>query len=487
MENPEARALAAEQPAYRRRYAILAVLLLAPFMGNLDSSIVNVALPVMARELGVGISAIQWVVTSYLIALAALILVFGKLADRVGKRTVFTWGFLVFGLGSLLCSLSRSLGLLVFSRVVQAAGAAMFMSSNQGIVASVFPPGERGRAMGLVGSAVAIGAMVGPPLGGILVGAFAWPSIFLINVPIAAVAFAAGVYMVPKDEAAPRREAARFDVLGSAVFALSIVMLFAALLGSVDIGWDSPFILAGVAAGLGGLALFAKIERGREHPMLDLSCFGDRLFTVSIICAGLSFAALFCMTIIHPFYLQYALGLQPATAGLLMLAIPVGQGLVAPLSGYASDRLGAKPITIVGLVVMCAGFVLMSTLGTGTPWLLIVAWTVLVSVGASIFQSPNTSIIMGLSSRERLGITGSINAEARNIGMVTGISLSVAILYARMGAVAGYRVSSYVDGRPDIFLDGMRVVYLGAAGICLVGVALTAARLAGRASGRPSR
>ena len=469
--------------AHKRRYLILAVLVLAPFMGNLDSSVVNVALPVMARSLHVGISAIQWVVSSYILTLAALVLIFGKIADRVGKRRIFLPGFLVFGLGSLMCALSRNFTFLIVSRVIQASGSAMFMSSSQGIIAEVFPPNEIGRAMGLSASMLAVGAMIGPPLGGFLVGAFAWQSIFFINLPVVAVAFIAGLVLIPRDEKARAEGAPRPDFLGSAVFVVSILSLFASLLSSEELGWGSPLIWAGLAVGLAGAAIFILIERRAPDPMIDLSCFKNRLFSVSVACAALSFACMCGLTIIQPFYLQLALGLKPATAGLIMLAIPVAQCLVAPLSGVLTDRVGAAPITVAGLTIMGVGLALMSTLAVSSPWTLIVAWSVVVSAGSSLFQSPNTAIIMELSPKDKLGISGSINAEARNIGMVTGIALSIALLYNRMGAAAGYRVTSYVDGRPDIFIYGMRVVYLAAAALCALGVALSVARMRDQGGG----
>lgn len=467
-------------PNNSHRYSILAVLVLAPFMGNLDSSVVNVALPVMARNLNVGISAIQWVVTGYILTLAALVLIFGKIADRIGKRAMFLPGFLIFGVGSLMCALSRNFPLLILSRVVQASGSAMTMSSSQGLIAEIFPTNERGKALGINASALAIGAMIGPPLGGFLVDTFSWQSIFFINLPVVLVAFIAGFFLIPRDEKPAKEEEPSFDILGSAVFIISIVSLFAALLSSENLGWSSPLLVIGLVVGLAGSAIFVCIERHSSNPMVDLSCFRNRLFSVSIICSGLSFACMCALTIIQPFYLQFALGLRPAMAGLIMLAIPVTQCIVAPISGILTDRLGAEPLTVVGLTVMAAGLALMSTLTETSPWMLIIAWTIVISLGSSIFQSPNTTIIMGLSPRDKLGITGSLNAEARNIGMVTGIALSVALLYNRMSAAAGYKVTSYVDGKPGIFIYGMRIVYLAAAVLCAIGVLLTIARMTKR-------
>ena len=168
--------------AHPDRWKILPVLLLAPFMGSLDGSIVNVALPTIASRFGVGLDGIQWVVSSYLIVISALVLIFGKIADKLGKVRIFEYGFLVFGIGSLLCALSWSLPVLIAARAAQAIGASMFMSSNQGIIATLFPPEERGRALGLLGTTVAIGTMVGPPLGGIMVDFLSWQSLFL-NAP----------------------------------------------------------------------------------------------------------------------------------------------------------------------------------------------------------------------------------------------------------------------------------------------------------------
>jgi EmrB/QacA subfamily drug resistance transporter len=253
------------------RWKILPVVLLAPLMGSLDGSIVNVALPTMAKELRVGLDGAQWAISSYLIVISALILIFGKIADQLGKTGVFRWGFLVFGAGSLLCAFSWSLPVLIAARSFQAIGASMYMSSNQAIIASIFPHEERGRALGLLSTTVAVGTMLGPPLGGIMVELFGWPSLFLVNIPISIFAFIAGGAMLPRE---PRKGGlAGFDILGASLFALFIVSLFLFLLSGQSGGWTSAWQLAEAAIALVCIASFLTRERSAANPMIDLSIF----------------------------------------------------------------------------------------------------------------------------------------------------------------------------------------------------------------------
>ena len=463
------------------RWKILAVVLIAPFMGSLDGSIVNVALPTIARQLGVGLDGSQWVVSSYLIVISAFILVFGKIADILGRMRVFRWGFLVFGSGSLLCALSRSLPLLIAARSFQAIGAAMYMSSNQAIIATTFPPQERGRALGLLGSTVAIGTMVGPPLGGIMVEFFDWPSLFLINIPISVFAFIAGGILLPREE--KKGSLAGFDLSGTVFFGLFIFGLFYALLRGQERGWTSPSILGSFAgAAIFGL-LFIRRERRAADPMIDLSIFRSGLFSLSVFCVLLVFVATFCVNIVQPFYLQDLLGLSPATAGLILLASPLASGFVAPLSGSLSDRIGPEALTVAGLLIEFAALVLMSFLGSGSSPLLAAACLALFGFGGGVFNSPNTKIIMSQSPPDKLGIAGSINSLARNMGMVSGIAFAVSILYGAMSLRLGHKVSGFVPDHPEAFISGMRAVFIAAACLVLAAMSLTVLRMRGIRSG----
>ncbi len=464
----------AEQEIGNKRWLILAVVLIGPFMSTLDSSIVNVALPTMAEHLGVGMGAIQWVVTSYLILISSTILMFGRIADLKGKKAVYQYGFLIFSIGSLFCGISGTITTLIISRIVQAVGAAMTMSCSQAIITNVFPANERGRALGLSGTTVALGTMIGPPLGGIMVGLFNWESIFLINVPIGVIAFILGVKLLPKDK---KKNEERFDILGGILFLISIVALFWAMLSAESMGWQNKIIVAGFLVALAGLIAFYFWEKKVDQPMVDFTLFHNKLFTVSIICAFISFLVIFCTNIIHPFYLQNAIKLSPERAGLLMMVYPISIALIAPISGYLSDKIGSEVLTLLGLALTATGLVSMSFFTLDSTYLSIILRVVVLGIGNGLFQSPNNSLVMSTVPRYKLGIAASINALTRNLGMVFGIAFSLTLLYNRMSIKIGYSVDSFVEGREDVFIYAMKFVYRTAALICLLGIILTLFRL----------
>jgi EmrB/QacA subfamily drug resistance transporter len=457
------------------RWRILPLVMLAPFMGSLDGSIVNVALPSIAKGLGSGMDGVQWAVSSYLIAISALVLAFGKVADILGKTRVFRLGFLVFGAGSLLCACAWSLGALVAARVFQAIGASMFMSSNQGIVASVFPHEERGRALGFLGTTVAIGTMIGPPLGGLMVQLLGWQSLFLINVPVSVFAFVAGSRL-PRDDKGG--SLAGFDLAGTLLFSLFIASLFFYLLTGQGRGWLSPIELSAVAIAALSLVLFLGRERRAKDPMIDLGIFRSPIFSVSIVCALLVFCASFCVNIVQPFYLQDILGLSPAMAGLVLLASSVANGVVAPLGGYLADKYGAERLTILGLCFELSALILMSFQGASASPLSVAAGLALFGLGQGIFASPNTKLVMMHAPQDRLGIAGSVNTLARNMGMVSGIAFAVSVLYGVMSARLGRPVSSFSADQGEAFIAGMRAAFLSAGLFVLAAIALTGARAA---------
>ena len=458
----------------KNRWVILFVVVMVTFMATLDSSIVNVALPVMAKALKVTSAGIQVVVTSYLIIISATILVFGRLGDIHGKTKVFKFGIALFTFGSLFCGITSSLVFLVLARVIQAIGAAAAMANSQGIITHVFPANERGKALGIIGTFVALGALVGPPLGGFIVDATSWEYIFLINVPIGLITFFYGLKILPKSH---KTEKVKFDGLGCVLFMLAIVPLFAALGQGEEVGFTSPIILAGFLISIISFTLFIVVERNLENPLLQLKIFKNKLFTLSIFCGFISFVAMFCSTIIQPFYLQDVMKFSPSTTGLILMVFPIILAVVAPISGHLSDKIGSEILTLIGLVLISLGLLLMSNLNEKSSITSMVFFIGVMSLGSGLFQAPNNSLVMSTVPKDKLGIAGSVNALVRNVGMVCGIALSTTLLYNRISYKIGYNVTDYVVGRNDAFIYGMRIVYITAAIICIFGAILTSLRL----------
>ncbi|BCN30614.1 MFS transporter [Anaeromicropila herbilytica] len=463
-----------DSKTYKNRWIMLITIVMVTFMATLDGSIVNVALPNMSDELHVSMAEIEWVVTSFLIAIAATILIFGRLGDMIGKVKVFKFGVVLFTLGSLLCGFTDSLTILVIARIIQAIGASATMANNQGIITHVFPPNERGRALGTLGSFVALGAMTGPPLGGLIISLFSWEYIFLVNVPVGIIVFILIIKLFPKSNTS-REES--LDLFGALLFTIAIVSLFAAIVHGQRVGYNNPLMISAFVISVVSFIAFLLVEMKSKEPLLDLSMFGNSLFTISILCAMASFIAISASNIILPFYFQDALNMTPGKAGLFMMVSPIVLSVVAPFSGYMSDKIGSEILTFLGLVFSSIGLLLISTLNHKSNVLIIILFIVVMSIGNGMFQSPNNSLVMSTVPKYKLGIAGSINALVRNLGMVLGTSLATLILYNRMSEKVGYRVVDYVKGRPDVFNYGMSHVYQFAAVICIIGALMTAFRL----------
>lgn len=456
------------------RWFILLTVVLMTFMCCLDTSIVNVALPVMSKKLNVTMASIEWVITSYLIIISAMILIFGRLGDIKGKTNIFRFGISLFTIGSFLCGMTNSLLILVLARVIQGVGAAATMSTSQGIITHVFPANERGRALGVSGTFVALGTMVGPPIGGFIVSALSWEYIFLINVPLGIITLILSMKIFPRANYTLKE---KLDIKGSILFILGIVSLFGALVQGQNIGYNHPVIIIGFIIAVVALIFFVIVEKIVKIPLLQLSIFENNLFSLSIFCGFVSFIAISAVTIILPFYLQDVLKLSPAITGLFMMISSLILSVVAPISGYLSDKIGSEFLTFLGLILMSIGFVFMATLNENSSLIIVAVFIAIMTVGNGMFQSPNNSLVMSTVPKNKLGIAGSVNALVRNLGMVLGVSLSTMILYNRMSYKIGYRVVNYVEGRNDVFIYGMRYVFIGSAVMCAIGAIITAVRL----------
>jgi EmrB/QacA subfamily drug resistance transporter len=371
----------------------------------------------------------------------------------------------------------------IFPRVIQGIGAAGAMATNQGIITQVFPGNERGKALGISGTSVALGSMVGPPLGGFMIDAFSWRYIFLINVPIGIFAIIMGMKVLPVSSKKSIQE--RFDIKGASLFAIAVVAFF----GSISLGGEGKtgfvhlLVISGIILSVAALAVFIFVENKLESPLLQLKIFKNPLFSLSIFCAFISFSCISCMNIIQPFYIQDVMKFSPSVTGLLMMASPIILFFVAPISGSLSDKIGSELLTFLGLLFTSIGLFLLSTLNEKSSIPVLVAFVVIIAIGNGMFQSPNTSMIMSTVPPDKLGVAGSINALVRNIGIALGVSLSTTLLYRIMSFKLGQPVTNFIKGREDLFVYAMTYVYISAAAVCAIGALLTAYRLYVRRTG----
>lgn len=418
------------------RWFILLTVAVGTFMSTLDSSIVNVALPTIASAFNTDLVTLQWVVTAYLLAISSLLPIFGRLADILGRKRIFSLGYVLFTLGSALCGLSTNIYMLISFRVFQAIGASMLMANSQALIVSAFSPSERGRALGLTGTTVALGSLTGPALGGLIVGLIGWKYIFYINLPIGIIGFIASQIILPDDKPSTSHEP--FDFLGALLFSIGMVSLLFAINNGEDYGWSSVPILLGIAAGLILLCSFFVAEQKVKAPMINLSLYKIKPFAIGNISGFLSFVSAFCNTMLMPFILQHSFNWTPEKIGLLMTAYPVVMAIIAPTSGYVSDKIGPVLLTTGGLVINAFGLFFLATVSILSPFWYIMIGLILMGLGTGMFQSPNNSSIMGAVPKNMLGTAGGLNALVRNVGMVVGTTLAVSVYDARQNkALAG--------------------------------------------------
>jgi drug resistance transporter, EmrB/QacA subfamily len=456
----------------RKKWTTLFAVVLMTCLSCIDASIVNVAMPVMVRELSVSLSSIEWVVAAYLITICSTILIFGRLGDMIGKSRVFKFGTVLFTAGSLLCGLSGSFTMLVVCRVIQGVGASAYMANNQGIITQIFPREERGKALGFLGASVALGTMLGPSFGGIITSYLRWNDIFFINVPFGIIAALLSFRLLPKG----KNTTEKLDFPGAAALITGTTLLFGAIIRGQQIGFSNGYVLAAICIGAALFVLFVVIESKQAQPLLALPIFKNRLFSLSLLCGFISFICIQAANIIIPIYFEDTLKLSPAAAGFFMMLSPIIVAVLSPISGTVSDKIGSELITLFGLALMTVGFLLLATLGVATALVPIGLFVAIMSIGQGIFQPANNSLVMSNVPRNELGIAGSVNALIRNLGLIGGMTLSTTVLYGFMSLKLHRIVSDYVVGRDDVFVFGMKHVYLVLAVVCLVGAALTALR-----------
>ena len=458
---PQVGAVAAEPgdkgPGYK--WTVLLVTGAGIYMSTLSNGIVNVALPVLTREFDAPLVLAQWVVLAYILCITGLLLPAGRLADMLGRKEVFLTGFVVFAAGAALCGLAPSLPWLIAARVLQGIGGALVQANSGALVTLAFPPTERGRALGMIGSCVSAGALSGPMLGGVITAYLGWRWAFYVVVLVSVVATPAGWRLLRRS---PVSQGQRFDPAGAGLFLLAVGSLMLALNRGPLSGWASAGTLALFGLSLAAAAAFVWVERRVAQPTVDLQLFRNRGFAAAVGAGFLSFLAISTTVLLMPFYFQYVLRLPPDQAGVLMAASSFTMMLLAPVSGWLSDRVGSRRITAVGLGLEVLALGSLALLSAHEHPLRAAARLVLLGLALALFNSPNSSAMYGAVPPARLGLVGGFQALTRNLGQSlgqtgAGVLWSVGALAA--ARAAGVAAEAAAQAPPEAMMAGFRLAF----------------------------
>jgi EmrB/QacA subfamily drug resistance transporter len=499
--------LHAQARAHERRWWILAVLCFSLLVIVLDNTILNVAIPTIVRDLNATNSQLQWMVDSYTLVFAGLLLTAGSLGDRFGRRGALQVGLLLFGIGSAASAFASTPDQLIATRAFMGIGGAFIMPATLSIITNVFPVQERGKAIGVWAATAGLAGVLGPLTGGFLLEHFYWGSIFLVNIPIVVIGLFAGVFLIPtsKDPAAPR-----LDPVGAV---LSIGGLSALLFGIIEApqrGWGNSTILVAFAIGAVVIGAFFAWEARIDHPMLDVHFFANPRFTAASMSIMLVFFAMFGSLFLLTQYFQFVLGYSPLETGLRFLPFALSMMILAPMSSRIVDRFGTKLVVGCGLTMVTFGLASMAQLDVGTAYWPNIVWRlVLLSSGMALTMAPATESIMGSLPLGKAGVGSAVNDTTRQVGGALG----VAVIGSILASIYGSKVGDFLAGKPvpsgvaesmkeslgialsagkdvaglaevakNAFVDGLHAGVLVAAGVALLGALVAFLWLPARAS-----
>lgn len=442
----------------------LASLSLAILLSSLGTSIANVGLPTLAQAFDASFLEIQWIVLAYLLAITTLIVSVGRLGDIVGRRRLLLAGIVLFTAASVVCGISNYLWLLVVARAVQGLGAAIMMSLALSFVGEAVPKAKTGTAMGLLGTMSAIGTALGPSLGGVLIDGFGWRSIFFINVPLGVLTLLLARRYLPGDRPKTQDQRARFD--GPGTFLLALTLAAYALAMTMGRGNFGALNIGLLMAAAFGACLFIRTEKTAASPLIQMAMFRDPVLSAGLSMSALVSTVMMVTLVVGPFYLSLALGLDAAAVGLVLSIGPLIVAVSGVPAGRMADRIGAKPMTIVGLAGLSVGSFILSMMPAAFGVVGYVAPIMVITVGYAMFQSANNTVVMTDVRPDRRGVVSGMLNLSRNLGLITGASV--------MGAVfaLGSATADITTARPEAVANGMRITFAVAAILMVVALAI---------------
>ncbi|WP_448626729.1 MFS transporter [Geodermatophilus sp. URMC 64] len=465
-----------ERPGYARRWWVLATMTVCLLVVITGNTTLNVALPTLQRELGATQGELQWAVDAYIVVFAGLLFSWGVVGDRIGRRRVLLIGLTVFALGSLLAAFSGSPLELIAWRAVMGVGGAAVQPTTLAVITNVFPPDERGRAIGIWAATAGIAVAGGPLASGLVLEHFWWGAIFLIGIPVCLLGVAGTLAFVPESrDPSP----GRLD-LGGVLLSIGALagLVYGIIRGGAGAGWGDPGVLVPLVGGVVLLGLFVWLQRRSSHPALDVSLFRNPAFSAAAGALGLNFFALMGATFYLVYYLQGARGYGPLQSGAMLIPVAVGMAIMAPQSSRLAQRWGPKAVCAGGFVLIGASFLGIQLLDLVSPvWLLIVVLSVQ-GLGMGAVMAPATESIMSVVPREKAGAGAAVNNSVRQVGGALGVAILGSLLTAAYRADLGDRVTGLPAGVRDEAGESI-VATLAAVRRIVAGQDADAARAAG--------
>ncbi|MGK2906114.1 MAG: MFS transporter [Desulfuromonadales bacterium] len=448
----------------------LVSLSMSMLLSSLDTSIANVALPTLVLVFSATFQEVQWVVLAYLLAITTLIVSVGRLGDIIGRRRLLLAGIFLFTVASVLSGVAPTLWVLIVARTVQGLGGAIMMALTIAMASETVQKAKTGSAMGLLGTMSAIGTALGPSLGGVLISGFGWRSIYLVNLPLGILTLYLAHHYLPVDNRETKADWSRFDHLGTLLLALTLgAYALAVTVGRGSFGSLNSALLLAAALGVG---LFVLAEARVASPLIRLAIFRDPVLSASLAMSALVATVVTTTLVVGPFYLSLALGLNSATAGLVLSAGPLVAALTGVPAGRMADRFGAQRITLVGLIGMAAGSFSLAMIPTnlGIPGYIVPI--VVITGGYGLFQTANNTAVMTDIQPDQRGVISGILNLSRNLGRITGASA--------MGAVFALAAATtdIITASSEAVATGMRTTFAVAAILIVVALVIAVGSLA---------
>jgi len=463
-----------ETPENRVKWFALAGVGMVTIMGTIDATIVNISLHTLETHFSTSFATVQWIVLAYVLVLTSFLLGAARLGDMLNKKRLYLGGLLVFTLSSVLCALAPSIYWLIGFRALQGLGAAFTQALGFAIITQVFPAQERGKALGLLASMIAIGVASGPPLGGLIISTVGWHWVFMVNLPIGLVAFWFIWHFVGDLPAFQKNQ--RFDWAGGLILFVTLGGYALAMTLGQERGFSHPLVLGLLIAASILLVVFVLVENQMKQPMIELSMFRNLLFNLNLLMAFLV-AVLMAGFFILPYYLELVKLESTLVVGLLMMVDPILMGLIAPIAGSLSDRFGPRIISIVGLIIITVGSLTLGLLDMDTSRLGFVLRMIPIGIGIGFFMSPNNSAVMGAVPKEKLGITSGLLTLARMLGQTTGLPLMGVLFTGHVLRASGWVAGNDISlAQPQALVAGIKGTFHTAA--FFVGASIVVALIA---------